>query len=306
MTRGKSCGKGLHNILEANGGKKMPIIFDFKLQVPNDLVVLGFFTTEVENIVQTHSPVCYKKWMKVSPQEKRTLRDKLLLSTGCISITCHVEHLQDDEQSCRTIRYGMGDQRVIGTGYAIMFTLLPTFWYELSNKNYDNKKKQKYHHKGGARPFIQHSRKAHMKGDPLFVIDNWGALHKDKNGKWINDVAQDKYDNMKKKNDELREKLTEEAPEGTPLDSVHVSLDDEFGIMVENLGRKGKSVNGENEQLKARLDLQNVDENMFIKIKVFLAASQGKTNNNFTESNGDILESEDTYPELEEHDLEDD
>ncbi|KAM1249143.1 hypothetical protein ACFX1S_032125 [Malus domestica] len=186
-----------------------------------------------------------------------------------------------------------------------------------------------------------------QKGDPLSVIDNWGALHKDKNGKWINDVAQDKYDNMKKKNDELREKLTEEAPEGTSLDSVHVSLDDEFGIMVENLGRKGKSINGvgvfpqtdtygcgssmassseltdmrsqikllsygflilqqENEQLKARLDLQNVDENMFIKIKAFFAASQGKTNNNFTESNGDILESEDTYPKLEEHDLEDD
>ncbi|TQE07982.1 hypothetical protein C1H46_006390 [Malus baccata] len=135
---------------------------------------------------------------------------------------------------------------------------------------------------------------------------------------------------MKKKKDELREKLTEEAPKGPLLDSVHVSLDDEFGIMVENLGRKGKFVNGvgvfprtdtygcsssmassseltdmrsqikllsdgflilqqENEQLKARLDLQNVDENMFIKIKAFLVISQGKTNKNFKESNGDIL-----------------
>ncbi|CAN6721036.1 unnamed protein product [Malus baccata var. baccata] len=147
------------------------------------------------------------------------------------------------------------------------------------------------------------------KGDPLSVIDNWGAFHKDKNDKWIND------DNMKKKKDELREKLTEEALEGTPLDSLHVSLDDEFGIMVENLGRKGKSVNGvgifprtntygcgssiasngllilqqENEQLKDRLDLPN-----------------GKTNNNYTKSNGDISEGENTYPELEEHDLEED
>ncbi|KAM1547501.1 hypothetical protein ACFX1Z_008815 [Malus domestica] len=117
--------------------------------------------------------------------------------------------------------------------------------------------------------------------------------------------------------------------------------------MVENLGRKGKSVNGvgvfprtdtygcsssmassseltdmrsqikllsngflilqqENEQLKARLDLQNVDENMFIKIKAFLVISQGKTNKNFKESNGDILEGENTYLELEEHDLEED
>ncbi|KAM2044321.1 hypothetical protein ACFX1T_008664 [Malus domestica] len=152
---------------------------------------------------------------------------------------------------------------------------------------------------------------------------------------------------MKKKKDELREKLTEEAPKGPLLDSVHVSLDNEFGIMVENLGRKGKSVNGvgvfprtdtygcnssmassseltdmrsqikllsdgflilqqENEQLKARLDLQNVDENMFIKIKAILVISQGKTNKNFKESNGDILEGENTYPELEEHDLEED
>lgn len=32
-----------------------------------------------------------------------------------------------------------------------------------------------------------------QKGNPLSVIDNWGALHKDKNGQWINDVARDKY-----------------------------------------------------------------------------------------------------------------
>ncbi|KAB2595435.1 hypothetical protein D8674_030885 [Pyrus ussuriensis x Pyrus communis] len=69
MTRGKSCGKGLHDILEANNGKKMPVIFDFKLQVPNDLI---------GNIVRTHLPICYKKWMKVPSSEKRTLGNKLL------------------------------------------------------------------------------------------------------------------------------------------------------------------------------------------------------------------------------------
>ncbi|KAB2615322.1 hypothetical protein D8674_021910 [Pyrus ussuriensis x Pyrus communis] len=79
MTCGKSCGKGLHNILEANNGKKMPVIFDFKLQVPCDLVVSGLFTTEIRNIVRTHSPVCYKKWMKVPSSKKRTLRNKLLV-----------------------------------------------------------------------------------------------------------------------------------------------------------------------------------------------------------------------------------
>ncbi|XP_050108036.1 uncharacterized protein LOC126587103 [Malus sylvestris] len=111
-------------------------------------------------------------------------------------------------------------------------------------QNAINRKKHKYHHKGGARPFIQHARKAQMKGNPLSVIDNWRALHKDKNGQWINDVARDKYDNMKKKNDEVREKLIQKAPEGTIFDSIQVPLEDEFGIMAENLGRKGKSVNG--------------------------------------------------------------
>ncbi|KAB2610914.1 hypothetical protein D8674_018946 [Pyrus ussuriensis x Pyrus communis] len=57
MTRLKSCGKRLHDILEANNGKNMPVIFYFKLQVPSDLVVSGFFTTEIRNIVWAHSPV---------------------------------------------------------------------------------------------------------------------------------------------------------------------------------------------------------------------------------------------------------
>ena len=49
---------------------------------------------------------------------------------------------------------------------------------------------------------------------------------------------------MKKKNDEVREKLIQEVPEGTIFDSIQVPLEDEFGIMAKNLGRKGKFVNG--------------------------------------------------------------
>ncbi|CAN6691970.1 unnamed protein product [Malus baccata var. baccata] len=152
-----------------------------------------------------------------------------------------------------------------------------------------------------------------MKGNPLFVIDNWGALHKDKNGQWINDVAQEKYDNMKKKKDEVREKLIEEAPEGTIFVSIQVPLEDEFGIKAENLGRKGQSVNGvdgfpklqqENEQLRAQLDLQNDDETLTLKIKAFLAASQGQTSSNSKESDGNNSSSENVYLELEEHDSE--
>ncbi|KAB2606510.1 hypothetical protein D8674_006227 [Pyrus ussuriensis x Pyrus communis] len=82
----------------------------------------------------------------------------------------------------------------------------------------------------------------------------------------------------------MREKLIQEAPESTPSDFVHLPLDDEFGIMVENLG-------------------SNDDENLFTKIKAFIASSQEKTNNS-TKSDGDISEGENTYLELEEHDLE--
>lgn len=49
---------------------------------------------------------------------------------------------------------------------------------------------------------------------------------------------------MKKKKDEVREKLIQEVPKVTIFDSIQVPLEDEFGIMAENLGREGKSVNG--------------------------------------------------------------
>ncbi|CAN6712369.1 unnamed protein product [Malus baccata var. baccata] len=172
-----------------------------------------------------------------------------------------------------------------------------------------------------------------QKGNPLSVIDNWGALHKDKNCQWINDVARDKHDSMKKKKDEVREKLIQEAPEGTIFDSIQVPLEDEFGIMAENLGRKGKYVKGvglfprtdtcscvssmassseltdirdqikilsdgflklqqENEQLRAQLDLQNDDDTL------------GQTNNGSKESGDNNSSNENVYPELEEHDSE--
>ncbi|TQE12575.1 hypothetical protein C1H46_001787 [Malus baccata] len=74
MTHGKSCGKCLHDILEANNGKKMLVMFDFKLQVPSDLVVSGFFPTEIGNIVRTHSPVYYKKSFWVDGETKPKLQ----------------------------------------------------------------------------------------------------------------------------------------------------------------------------------------------------------------------------------------
>ena len=84
MTRGKSRGKGVHDISEANNRRKMPIIFDFKHQVPSDLVVSRFFTSEIGNIVRTYSPVCYERWFKVPTSDKKELREKLLVSLNLI------------------------------------------------------------------------------------------------------------------------------------------------------------------------------------------------------------------------------
>ncbi|CAN6707428.1 unnamed protein product [Malus baccata var. baccata] len=143
------------------------------------------------------------------------------------------------------------------------------------------------------RPFSHPLILVQLKGNPLSVIDNWGALHKDNNGQWINDVAWDKYDNMKKKKDEVMEKLIQEAPEGTIFDSIRVPLEDKFGIMAENLGRKGKYVNGVG--LFPRMDT-------FSCISSMASSSEGQTSNK--ESDGNNSSSENVYPELEEHDLE--
>ncbi|KAL6269678.1 hypothetical protein ACE6H2_026589 [Prunus campanulata] len=75
--RGRSCGKGLHDILEANDGKKMPVIFDLKHQVPSDDKVGALFSSEIGNIVRTSAPVCHLGWKKVSTDDKGKMRDSL-------------------------------------------------------------------------------------------------------------------------------------------------------------------------------------------------------------------------------------
>jgi len=44
--------------------------------------------------------------------------------------------------------------------------------------------------------------------------------------------------------DEIIEKMIEEAPDGTPRDSIKVPLDVEIKIMSEKLWRRGRSIHG--------------------------------------------------------------
>jgi hypothetical protein len=49
---------------------------------------------------------------------------------------------------------------------------------------------------------------------------------------------------MKQGREDVKAKLIEEAPEGTPLESIQVTLNDEIAIMVKECGRKGGKVHG--------------------------------------------------------------
>ncbi|XP_062021177.1 uncharacterized protein LOC133737686 [Rosa rugosa] len=69
-------------------------------------------------------------------------------------------------------------------------------------------------------------------------------MYQDSNSNWVSDAARDKYDRLKNKREEHKEKLTLEAPEGTPPESVQVTARDEIPIMAEECGRKGKRVRG--------------------------------------------------------------
>ncbi|KAB2631130.1 hypothetical protein D8674_008649 [Pyrus ussuriensis x Pyrus communis] len=202
----------------------------------------------------------------------------------------------------------------------MLFIAFSSTFQELSKQNANNRKKLKYHHKGGARPFIQHARTTHKKGDSLLAIDNWGAFHKDKNGQWINDVAREKYiPYMCHWMMSLESWLKTLRRKGKSINGVGVfPRTDTFGCIssmtssselidirsqIKLLLDGFLKMQQENEQLRAQLDLHNDDENLFTKIKAFIAASQEKTNNS-TESDGDISKGENTYPVLEEHDLE--
>ncbi|KAB2612625.1 hypothetical protein D8674_034941 [Pyrus ussuriensis x Pyrus communis] len=271
---------------------------------------LRFLHTKIGNIVWTHSLVCYKKWMKVPSSKKRTLRNKLLvLFVVDLSHPKIIEYVDKKMAKLYSVfrhqlyKYNLSCGTPARGRANLPNDVYTTHWDWLCNNVYTTThflEETEVSYKGEARRFIQHARTAHK-------------------------------DNMKKMKDEMREKLIQEAPKGTPSDSIHVPLDDEFGIMAENLGRKGKSVNGVGvfphtdtsgfissmassseltdirPQIKllsdAQLDLCNDEENLFTKIKAFIAASQEKTNN-FTESEGDISKGENTYTELEEHDLE--
>ncbi|CAB4286266.1 unnamed protein product [Prunus armeniaca] len=111
-------------------------------------------------------------------------------------------------------------------------------------------------------------------------------------------------DEMKKMQDEIREKLIQEAPECTTPDYIKVPLDAKFGIMVEKLGRKGRSIYGVGLKMLSTnfITLQKENEDLRAQLRSVLIASQGQTSTSSRGSNG-VLSDDDYYDELANHNL---
>ncbi|KAI5350697.1 hypothetical protein L3X38_003588 [Prunus dulcis] len=169
-TRGKSCGKGLPEYVEANGGKRVTLPFNSILQVPINRIMSGKFTTEVGCIVRSHAPVCHDGWKKVSETDKKKLWEALLVKFDLdLAKDDMLIHYIDDKMS----------------------TAYTRFKHRLHN-----------HYKKCKTP--EEGRAKFPKPD------------------WLCDFFKDPnyQEKMKQKRDDLKARLIDEAPEGTPFDSI--------------------------------------------------------------------------------------
>ena len=78
--RGKSVGKGTLDLVSANGGKKLVVLWDPDHWVPSDMLVSKKFTSEIGITIRSYAPVCYRGWSKIMSETKRKLREKLEVS----------------------------------------------------------------------------------------------------------------------------------------------------------------------------------------------------------------------------------
>lgn len=78
--RGRSYGKCLHELIEANDGKPLIVAFDPKLKVPINKMVHTLLTNEIGTSIRTHAPVCHKLWEKVPDDDKKKQIVNLLVS----------------------------------------------------------------------------------------------------------------------------------------------------------------------------------------------------------------------------------
>ncbi|VVA38577.1 PREDICTED: transposon [Prunus dulcis] len=259
--RGRSYGKRLQELIEANDGKPLTVAFDPKLKAPINKIVHTLLTNEIGTSIRTHAPVCHKLWEKVPDDDKKKQIVNLLALFDVDLTQSMVSEFVEAKMARAYIvfknRLHDHYKKVATTQARGMATLPPDslwnkrpveHWHWLCDRMYTEptfvEKSNKTNHRGGACSFVQHAQQAVKEGKPLSFIDNWERLYKDKEHNWISEDAQEKHKKMKKMRDELRSKMIEEADEDIEANSIEVPIEAEFKIMGDVLGVKGRTVHG--------------------------------------------------------------
>ncbi|PRQ30843.1 putative transposase, Ptta/En/Spm, plant [Rosa chinensis] len=250
--RGKSGGKALQDLIKANGG---PLRVDFHptIHVPSDDIISKMFTSEIGITVRGGAPVCQYGWSDVDEDDKRDLREDLrvffVVDLSDPVVVAYVDSKMSTAYSQFKSRlkkewqgFGSPELGRANLPNADLWNERPVLhWHwlcdniytnrsciEIAEKNSANRYMQQHTHRVGARPYVQHVLAASKEGKELSLINNWGEKHKDDNHEWINEVAKKKYEKMEAERIALIEKLYREAPEGTPHDSIKLTLEASF------------------------------------------------------------------------------
>ncbi|XP_040364420.1 uncharacterized protein LOC112171039 [Rosa chinensis] len=268
--RGKSIGKGTLDLMSANGGNKLIVVWDPDHWVPSDKTVSKKFTSKIGITIRGYAPVCYGVWSKIKPDTKRKLREKLetlfevdlhhpkvlayvdgIMATAYTQFKWRLHNHYKENGTYERARAKLPDpdlwnSRPLEHWHWLCDNLYSNEGYmEVCATNAQNRDKQESTHRGGAMPFIQHALQAAKEGGkPVSFIDNYENMYQDAEHKWVSEAKRVRHEKMKQKREDIKAKLIEEAPEGTPIESIEVALNDEIAIMVEECGRKGGKVQG--------------------------------------------------------------
>ncbi|XP_050381975.1 uncharacterized protein LOC126798925 isoform X3 [Argentina anserina] len=268
--RGKSVGKGTLDLISANRGKKLVVVWDPDHWVPSDGKISRRFTSEIGITIRSYAPACYGGWSKIEPDIKRKLREKLeilfevdllhpkvIAYVDSIMSTAYTQfkwRLHDHYKKCGTY-----EQARVRLPHPDLWNSRPLHhWHwlcdnvcrnedymEICATNAQNRDKQESTHRGGAMPFIQHALQAAKEsGKPVSLIDNYENMYQDAEHTWVSEAKRARHEKMKQKREAIKAKLIEEAAEGTSIESIEVSLNEEIAIMAKECGRKGGKVHG--------------------------------------------------------------
>ncbi|KAL6575700.1 hypothetical protein OROHE_000836 [Orobanche hederae] len=264
--RGITTGKGFIEMISTNGNKRVEVVFNQELWVPNNPATNKKFTTSIGIEVRSRAPVCNKGWHEIDDDIKRQLREGLT-----VHYVVNLDHpnvilyINDRMRTAYTQFKWKLHQHYLKCGTTVhgRATLPPL------RKNADSRKVQQGTHRGGAMPFIQHTLIAAQEGNPLSFIENWGKMYQDSKGNWVNDAANEKFvRKVEEKKKLLKDKLALEAPEGSDPETIEVSPQEEISIMADECGRKGRRVRGLGSFPRLEIPTNSASSNVQVNLEV--------------------------------------